>query len=586
MSPQTLVRRLRAQPDQVRVIRQEVRDFAREHGAADPNAVALAVSEAVTNAIVHAYVDAPEPGEIEVIAQRIGDDCLEILVCDDGRGMLPAPRQPGRRPRAAARRDARRELRGPGALGRRHPGPDGVRGGLGRAEWPTGRHVRPPRRSSPRARRSSSSAARASSSPTRWTTSRRSPASSTSSSRRSPTGAASTSPTATARSGRSRAATPTPTSSACSSRSAGGAASEQDGSETLQVLRSGRSILATDVTRHRRARPGREPAREHRAARPALVPHRPAPRARSRDRRAHPAVDPRGPSLPRAGRRLRGDARRALRPGDRQREPLRGRRALPRPARHADRDGPRRARVPRHRPPLRPRQRGARRHERTRRGGPRRPPRRGGPGAAGRAARGRAPRGDRRPRAAPGPRGQRRDAGRAGRDAPLDLVADAGARPRRSDRDRGRRHRHRHHRASRAAPGRARRPAAGRLPRARRSDPRLLARLRADAVERGEHRGPRDRRVVRREHPRRVRADARGRDRERRSGQARGRARAQRALPARSRGAHRDPGRGAERRDRVRPRDHRRDARRRPREPRPARPRPAARPALARSSHR
>ena len=95
MNPQPLVRRLRAQPDQVRVIRQEVKDFAREHGAADPNAVALAVSEAVTNAIVHAYVDAPEPGEIEVIAQRVGDDCLEILVCDDGRGMLPRHDSPG-----------------------------------------------------------------------------------------------------------------------------------------------------------------------------------------------------------------------------------------------------------------------------------------------------------------------------------------------------------------------------------------------------------------------------------------------------------------------------------------------------------
>ena len=35
---------------------------------------------------------------------------------------------------------------------------------------------------------------------------------------------------------------------------------QQDGSETLQVLRSGRSILATDVTRHRRARPRRAPA--------------------------------------------------------------------------------------------------------------------------------------------------------------------------------------------------------------------------------------------------------------------------------------------------------------------------------------
>ncbi len=95
MNPRALVRRLRAQPDQVRVIRAEVMAFAVAHGAEDPNAVALAVSEAVTNAVVHAYVDAPEPGEIEVIAQRVGEDCLEILVCDEGRGMLPRHDSPG-----------------------------------------------------------------------------------------------------------------------------------------------------------------------------------------------------------------------------------------------------------------------------------------------------------------------------------------------------------------------------------------------------------------------------------------------------------------------------------------------------------
>jgi serine/threonine-protein kinase RsbW/stage II sporulation protein AB (anti-sigma F factor) len=95
MNPRALVRRLRAQPDQVRVIRAEVMAFAVAHGAEDPNAVALAVSEAVTNAVVHAYVDAAEPGEIEVIAQRVGEDCLEILVCDEGRGMLPRHDSPG-----------------------------------------------------------------------------------------------------------------------------------------------------------------------------------------------------------------------------------------------------------------------------------------------------------------------------------------------------------------------------------------------------------------------------------------------------------------------------------------------------------
>jgi anti-sigma regulatory factor (Ser/Thr protein kinase) len=67
VTPQALVRRLRAQPDQIRVIRAEVREFAIEHGAADPDAV----------------------------AQRTGDDCLEILVCDEGRGMLPRPDSPG-----------------------------------------------------------------------------------------------------------------------------------------------------------------------------------------------------------------------------------------------------------------------------------------------------------------------------------------------------------------------------------------------------------------------------------------------------------------------------------------------------------
>jgi anti-sigma regulatory factor (Ser/Thr protein kinase) len=95
MQPQTLVRRVRAQPDQIRLIREDVTLFAREHGATDPDAVALAVTEAVTNAVVHAYADRTEPGEIEVVAQRVSADCLEILVCDDGRGMLPRHDSPG-----------------------------------------------------------------------------------------------------------------------------------------------------------------------------------------------------------------------------------------------------------------------------------------------------------------------------------------------------------------------------------------------------------------------------------------------------------------------------------------------------------
>jgi anti-sigma regulatory factor (Ser/Thr protein kinase) len=91
-----LVRRFAARPDRIAAVRHDVRDYAERNGAANPNAVALAVNEAITNAVVHAYVDASEPGEIEVVVQRLPDDeGIEILVCDDGRGMMPRADSPG-----------------------------------------------------------------------------------------------------------------------------------------------------------------------------------------------------------------------------------------------------------------------------------------------------------------------------------------------------------------------------------------------------------------------------------------------------------------------------------------------------------
>jgi anti-sigma regulatory factor (Ser/Thr protein kinase) len=96
MTPPALVRRFKAQPDWIAPIRHEVRGVAREHGAVDPDAVALAVSEAITNAIVHAYVDVAKPGDIEVVVQRLPENGgLEILVSDEGRGMMPRPDSPG-----------------------------------------------------------------------------------------------------------------------------------------------------------------------------------------------------------------------------------------------------------------------------------------------------------------------------------------------------------------------------------------------------------------------------------------------------------------------------------------------------------
>jgi anti-sigma regulatory factor (Ser/Thr protein kinase) len=95
MHPSVLARRFPAQADQVGPARREVAAYAREHGAVDPDAIALAVSEAVTNAVVHAYVDAPAPGEFEVVAKRLPGDGIEINVYDDGRGMIPRRDSPG-----------------------------------------------------------------------------------------------------------------------------------------------------------------------------------------------------------------------------------------------------------------------------------------------------------------------------------------------------------------------------------------------------------------------------------------------------------------------------------------------------------
>jgi serine/threonine-protein kinase RsbW len=96
MSPPNLVRRFAARPDEIAAVRHEVRDYVERHGATDPNAVALAVTEAITNAVVHAYVDAPEPGEIEVVVQPMPEEeGIQILVCDDGRGMMPRTDSPG-----------------------------------------------------------------------------------------------------------------------------------------------------------------------------------------------------------------------------------------------------------------------------------------------------------------------------------------------------------------------------------------------------------------------------------------------------------------------------------------------------------
>ena len=79
----------------VATIRGGVREFARAHGASKALLVdlALAVTEAVTNCVVHAYVGR-DPGTIRTAIQA-GPDELIVTVTDDGRGMQPRADSPG-----------------------------------------------------------------------------------------------------------------------------------------------------------------------------------------------------------------------------------------------------------------------------------------------------------------------------------------------------------------------------------------------------------------------------------------------------------------------------------------------------------
>jgi anti-sigma regulatory factor (Ser/Thr protein kinase) len=76
-------------------LRRAVVAFAADHGAGDRTQtdIALAVSEAITNSVVHAYVDTV-PGTVRLQA-TITDDRLRVTISDDGHGMSPRLDSPG-----------------------------------------------------------------------------------------------------------------------------------------------------------------------------------------------------------------------------------------------------------------------------------------------------------------------------------------------------------------------------------------------------------------------------------------------------------------------------------------------------------
>ena len=83
-----------AVPESVPALRRAVVEFARAAGAdqAQCDAVRLAISEAVTNVVLHAYRD--EGGLIEVSA-TLADGDMWVLVADDGRGLGAPSARPG-----------------------------------------------------------------------------------------------------------------------------------------------------------------------------------------------------------------------------------------------------------------------------------------------------------------------------------------------------------------------------------------------------------------------------------------------------------------------------------------------------------
>jgi serine/threonine-protein kinase RsbW len=85
-----------ALPESVAIVRAAVVAFATRIGASQATiaAVELAVSEAVTNVVVHAYRDAAEPGVVEVAAALASGE-LCVIVADAGLGLRPRPDSPG-----------------------------------------------------------------------------------------------------------------------------------------------------------------------------------------------------------------------------------------------------------------------------------------------------------------------------------------------------------------------------------------------------------------------------------------------------------------------------------------------------------
>lgn len=93
--PTVLVREV-AEPSAVPLARAALAELAEREGVPEAvrSALALAVTEACANVVLHAYLDAEAPGVFEVRAWKT-DAVLFVEVADDGRGMVPRIDSPG-----------------------------------------------------------------------------------------------------------------------------------------------------------------------------------------------------------------------------------------------------------------------------------------------------------------------------------------------------------------------------------------------------------------------------------------------------------------------------------------------------------
>ena len=85
-----------ASAESVTQLRQAVVDFAYEHGVPEPclSDIRLAVSEALSNAVVHAFRGRTD-GTVIASVTTDASEWVEVRVTDDGSGMAPRNDSPG-----------------------------------------------------------------------------------------------------------------------------------------------------------------------------------------------------------------------------------------------------------------------------------------------------------------------------------------------------------------------------------------------------------------------------------------------------------------------------------------------------------